>query len=291
MLRSSIPTTISITENIDQKCGTILADPTQIHQILMNLCTNAFHSMEETGGEISVTLKTTFIESGDEEMMPSVPPGQHVELSVSDTGGGIMPAGIDKIFDPYYTTKETGRGTGMGLAIIHGIMKNYGGAITVESRPGEGSTFRAYFPVVEEEARVETAELQIDPLGTERILLIDDEIILCEMGKEILERQGYAVTIQNSSLEALATFKNAPNDFDLLVTDQTMPGMTGSDLARRVLQIRPDMPIILCTGYSSIIDEHSATEIGISAFARKPFSKDAIGKLIRKVLDGIPSVS
>jgi PAS domain S-box-containing protein len=285
MLRSSIPTTISIVENIDSDCGTILADPTQVHQILMNLCTNAFHAMEETGGVISVTLGSTTIEASDAELLSNVSPGEYLRLTVGDTGAGIRPDVIDRIFDPYFSTKEVGRGTGMGLAIIHGIMKNSGGAVAVDSRLGEGSTFEVYFPVVEDESPHTVASPLGRPSGTERILLVDDEILLCEMGKEVLERLGYRVTMCSSSVDALKTFRNAPDEFDLVMTDQTMPGMTGSELAEQILQIRPEIPIILCTGYSSLINEHSANVIGIKEFALKPLTNGVMGKLVRKVLD------
>lgn len=285
MIRSSIPSTISITQNIDPQCGPILADPTQVHQILMNLCTNAYHAMEATGGELSVALKTVTIRAGDKKVTTQFTPGQYLELTVSDTGIGIEPDVLVKIFDPYFTTKETGKGTGMGLAIAHGIMMHYGGTIAVESQWGKGSAFHVYFPVVKKEALPEIQTPQTIHAGTERVLLVDDEELLCEMSREILERLGYRVTVRCSSLEALGTFKNAPDDFDLVLTDQTMPELTGSDLARQILEIRPDIPIILCTGYSTLIDEQSAKAMGIKEFAIKPITNNAIGELIRKVLD------
>nr|MBF0223308.1 DUF3365 domain-containing protein [Desulfobulbaceae bacterium] len=285
MLRSSIPSTISITTDIDPNCGVILADPTQIHQILMNLCTNAYHAMEDTGGELSVSLKNTLIDTDDQAKLLQLELGEYVKLTVSDTGIGIGGDVIDKIFDPFFTTKEIGKGTGMGLSIIHGIMKGYKGAITVESRRGKGSTFHAYFPTIQKDAIPEILESQYLPKGNERILLIDDEELLAEMGKDVLERLGYHVTVRHSSIEALTTFQNTPDTFDLIITDQTMPEMTGSDLARRMLQLRWDIPIILCTGFSNQIDEDSAKALGIKEFALKPLSKEVIAKLVRKVLD------
>ena len=285
MLRSSIPTTISIIEDIDPQIGVIMGDPTQIHQILMNLCTNAYHAMGDPGGTLSVTLKTTVVTSDDQKMLLHVTPGEYVELVVSDTGVGIGPYIIDKIFDPYFTTKGIDKGTGMGLAIIHGIMADCGGAITVESQLGKGSTFHTYFPIIEKDAVPVIKETEEVPQGKERILFVDDEEILAEMGKSVLERLGYHVTTRRSSLEALSTFQNTPDEFDMVITDQTMPDMTGSDLARRLMQIRPDIPIILCTGYSNLIDEDSAKGLGIKEFALKPLTKDVIAKLIRKVLD------
>jgi PAS domain S-box-containing protein len=287
MLRSSLPATIRISEDIDPHGGTVLVDPTQVHQIVMNLCTNAYHSMEDTGGTLAVSLQTTLITADDKKLSSLLSPGEYLQLTVSDTGTGIGPAIIDKIFDPYYTTKEINKGTGMGLAIVHGIMKDYGGTITVESRLGKGSIFNLYFPVLENEDLPAGKETEDTPdRGKERILFIDDEEILAEMGKAMLERLGYQVTIRRSSIEALTTFQNTPDDFDLVITDQTMPFMTGSDLARRMLQIRPDLPIILCTGYSNLVDESSAKALGIKEFALKPLTKGVIAKLVRNALAG-----
>lgn len=286
ILRASIPTTIEIQNEIDSHCGVVLADPTQVHQVLMNLCTNANHSMEDSGGTLKIELKKVLIDKGPEQKSLNIAPGEYVELIVSDTGCGIGPDVIDNIFDPYFTTKEAGKGTGMGLAIIHGIMAEYGGSITVESKLGEGSAFHVYFPVVANEELPADKVAKEIPMGYEHILFIDDEELLAEMGQDMLERLGYTVTVRKSSLDALSTFQNNPKDFDVVITDQTMPGITGSDLARRFLQIRPDIPIILCTGYSNLIDEVSAKAVGIREFALKPLTKGVIAKLIRKVLDG-----
>nr|MBF0222331.1 transporter substrate-binding domain-containing protein [Desulfobulbaceae bacterium] len=287
MVRSSIPTTISIVQDIAHQSGSILADPTQIHQIIMNLSTNAYHAMESSGGVLSVSMKTTVVADDDKKMLLHVAAGEYVELIVSDTGSGIAPDVIDKIFNPYFTTKEIGRGTGMGLSITHGIMKDCGGAITVESTLGQGSTFHIYFPVVARDALPQIKEAEDIPVGKERILFVDDEELLAEMGKNMLERLGYYVTVRRSSIEALAIFQKSPNEFDVVITDQTMPDMTGSDLARRMLQIRPDMPIILCTGYSNLIDEDSAKALGIKEFALKPLTKATIARLVRNVLESV----
>lgn len=285
MLRSSIPTSVEIRDDIDSGCGVVLADPTQAHQILMNLCTNANHAMEETGGVLTITLQSVAIGKDDQELAMTLEPGEYVELTVSDTGSGIAPDVMDKVFDPYFTTKEVGKGTGMGLAIIHGIVADYGGAVTVESEVGSGTSFHVYFPVVEEKELTSVKDLEKIPMGHERILFIDDEALLTEMGRKMLERLGYRVTVRSSSLEALATFQDNPDAFDVVITDQTMPGITGADLARRMLQIRPDIPIILCTGYSNIIDEKVAKSMGIMEFALKPLTKDTVSRLLRKVLD------
>ncbi|MDD3814196.1 MAG: transporter substrate-binding domain-containing protein [Desulfocapsaceae bacterium] len=285
MIRSSIPSTISMTEDIDPKSGSILADPSQVNQILMNLCTNAYHAMEERGGVLSVTLKPVLIGSDEQEMPAHTTPGEYLELTVSDTGCGIGPDILDKIFDPYFTTKGIGKGTGMGLAIIHGILADYGGKITVESQLGQGTNFHVFFPVVADETAPEINEAEDVLTGSERILFVDDEELLAEMAKKMLETLGYRVTVCNDSGEALAIFKNTPDAFDLVITDQTMPGLTGSELSMSLMRIRPDIPIILCTGYSNLIDEDSAKALGIKEFALKPLLKGTIATLIRKVLD------
>ncbi len=285
MLRPSLPTTIEINQDIDPAVGLIFADPTQIHQILMNLCTNAFHAMEETGGRLDILLKETTLGSADLEHESDVEAGIFMQLSVCDSGAGISPEIKDKIFDPYFTTKETGKGTGMGLSITHGIVKSYGGFISVDSEHGKGTSFHVFLPVMQQADLPKIEAVKTIPIGKERILFIDDEELLTEMGKDMLERLGYHVTIVNSSLAALETFQKDPAQFDVVITDQTMPGMTGADLARRMLQIRPDIPIILCTGYSTIISEENAKFIGIKEFALKPLAKRDIAELIRKVLD------
>ena len=285
LLRSSIPTTIDIQQDIDSEADLILADPTQIHQIMMNLCTNAFHAMEETGGTLSISLKNKTLTQLDLVSLPSVQPGQFVQLFIGDTGSGIAPEIQNRIFDPYFTTKEQGKGTGMGLAIVHGIAKSYGGFVTCHSEIGAGTVFELCLPALLEQIVPESKKFEMNSVGTERILFIDDEEILAKMGQTMLERLGYTVTVEVNSLEALATFKNQPEAFDLVITDQTMPGMTGTDLARRILQIRPGMPIILCTGYSSQVTKEQTRSFGIKGFALKPLSRKDIAVLIRTVLD------
>jgi PAS domain S-box-containing protein len=285
LLRASIPTTITIKQNIDTSCDLILADPAQIHQILMNLCANAFHAMEENGGTLSISLKKKIFTGKDLVTEPLIRPGNFVQLSVGDTGTGINPEFLGKIFDPYFTTKETGKGTGMGLAITHGIVQSYGGFITCESRINEGSIFYINLPSSEEHSLPETKVAESISAGTEHILMVEDEPMLAELGRTMLERIGYTVTIQRSSLEALATFENQPDAFDLVITDQTMPGMTGIDMAQRMLLLRPGLPIILCTGYSSPLLQEKVTSLGIKGFALKPMTIKGITALIRKVLE------
>ena len=288
MLRASLPKTIDIQQNIDPEAGLILADPTQIHQIITNLCTNAFHAMEEIGGTLKVSLKNKVLTPDDLVSEPHVKPGQFVEISVGDTGPGIVPGIMDKIFDPFFTTKEVGKGTGMGLATIHGIAKKSGGFVSCKSSLGKGTTFYVYLPVqaVTAPPEAETTPLELVQSGIEHILFIDDEEMLAAMGKTMLERLGYRVTVETNSIEALKIIQSQPDAFDLVITDQTMPGMTGSDLARRILQIRPGLPIILCTGFSNQISEEKARIYGIKGFAMKPLTKKDLAVLIRKALDG-----
>jgi len=285
LLRSSIPTTISIEQHLAENDGFILADPTQIHQILMNLCTNAYHAMELKGGVLTVSLHRKTLTAEDLTNRPKMVPGNYLQLSVKDTGIGMSDELCRRIFDPYFTTKAVGKGTGMGLAMVHGIVQSYGGAIFCESIPGEGSTFHVFLPLLEAEAMQEAENAEPAPRGTEHLLFIDDEEILLDMGQAMLERLGYRVTVENSPLAALAIFQAQPEGFDMVITDQTMPDMTGADLARRFLQIRPDIPIILCTGYSTLISEEEAKNIGIQGFVMKPLARKIVAELIRRLLD------
>jgi CheY-like chemotaxis protein/two-component sensor histidine kinase len=286
LLRSSLPSTITIQQDIDPDAGIILADPTQMHQIVMNLATNAFHAMEVKGGTLTISLRRRILSQEDLTTEPELQPGAFVQLSIRDTGEGILPEIRERIFDPFFTTKEVGKGTGLGLSMVYSIVKSSGGSIICDSRVGEGTEFRVILPVVEGHAVQENGLPDLTPHGKEHILFIDDEEMLVELGKTMLERLGYHVTTRRSSLDALNTFHNQPDAFDMVITDQTMPGMTGVDLARRILQLRPGMPIILCTGYSSQISEETAKAAGIKGFAYKPLAKKDIGELIRKVLDG-----
>ena len=286
LLRPTLPSTITIKQQLDASTRIINADPTQFHQIVLNLCTNAFHAMEKTGGTLAITLKDCELSREDLHLQPEVQPGKFVRLAIADSGPGIAPEIRAKIFEPYFTTKEVGKGTGMGLAIVHGIIRQYGGFITCDSTPDQGTVFSLYFPAIEA-AQVEAVlpGEQI-PRGRERILFVDDEELLVDLGKTMLERLGYAVTIRNDSREALALFERKPDDFDVVITDQTMPGMTGMELARQMLQIRPGVPIILCTGYSNLINEEQAKENGIRGFALKPLTKKDVSLLLRQVLSG-----
>ncbi len=287
LLRPSLPSTIAIRQRI-AATRSVLADPTQLHQILMNLCTNAFHAMEDQGGALEIALAEQRCTAADS---PNADPGDFVVLTVADTGPGISPEVRQRMFDPYFTTKETGKGTGMGLAIVHGIVSEYGGFIACDSEPGQGTTFRVFLPALDGETVPAPGGGSVIPTGQGRILLVDDEAMLAEMGKTMLERLGYEVTVRTASDEALAQFERDPGRFDAVVTDQTMPGLTGIELARRMLRLRPDLPIILCTGYSNQVDEAQAKAAGIRDFAMKPLAMKDLASLLHAALnrtDGAP---
>ncbi|BBO69018.1 hypothetical protein DSCA_29480 [Desulfosarcina alkanivorans] len=283
-LRSSIPATIDIRKNIES-ASSIMGNATQVHQVLMNLCTNAAHAMEEQGGVLQVSLKDASVDDGARRIEPGLPAGDYVEIKVSDTGFGIAPEIIDSVFDPYFTTKGPGEGTGMGLAVVHGIIQSYGGRITVDSHPDRGTLFTVYLPATHARRQQAAFEPEALPTGRERILFVDDEEPIARMGSLILSRLGYSVETRTSSVEALALFRSKPNDFDLVVTDMTMPNMTGDRLAVEMMRIRPGIPIVICTGYSKKISEQSADDIGIRAFVYKPVVKADLAETVRRVLD------
>ena len=286
LLRPSLPTTIEIRQNIQTESDTVLADPSQIHQVLMNLCTNAAHAMREKGGILELTLEEVDLDTHDVASYPGLTPGAYVKLSVSDTGHGMNRRVMKRIFDPYFTTKEKGVGTGLGLAVVDGIVKTHGGTITVYSEPEKGATFHVYLPRIEHPKAVGVPE-EIEPLpkGHERILFVDDEKPLVDIGKQVLERLGYQVTARTSSTEALEAFRAQPEKFDLVITDQTMPTMTGEMLAKEITGIKPDTPVILCTGYSEILSEGKLGASGIREVLRKPIITREMAKTIRRVLD------
>ncbi|MBF0528548.1 MAG: PAS domain S-box protein [Deltaproteobacteria bacterium] len=285
LIRASIPTTIEIKQRFKDIDSVVFADPTSIHQIVMNLCTNAAHAMEEKGGILSVNLEKVTVApdflGGNSELSA----GNYVKLSVSDTGSGIKPEIMDRIFDPYFTTKGPGKGTGLGLAVIHGIVHSLKGAITVDSEPGKGTTFSVYLPKAEHAELSGEYSTELLECGSERILFVDDEAPLADMGQRLLERLGYRVITKTSSLEALELFKAKPTDFDLVITDHTMPQMTGMELAKELLTVRPDIPIIICTGFSHQVSEKNVLDIGIKKFIRKPLLINTIAQAIREVLE------
>lgn len=283
--RSTIPSYIEITHDIQNNCGLLMADPIQLHQIAMNLITNAYHAIEPSSGKICIQLKEIKL-SGKDLNKLSIEPGRFAALTISDTGTGIEPEITDRIFDPYFTTKEKGKGTGLGLAVVYGIVKEHGGDINVDSEAGKGTTFTIYLPLIKgtvEKASVEKATIL--PAGHERILLVDDEEEIIYLEKQMLERLGYQISFRTSSVDALEAFKANPDTFDLVITDMTMPNMTGDQLAKELISIKPDIPIILCTGFSEWIDREKSEAIGIKGFLMKPVVLNKIAKMVRNVLD------
>ena len=287
LLRSSIPTTIEIRADINSQ-ATVLADPTQLHQIIMNLCTNAYHAMRESGGTLGVSLKDVNITSDDLATGLEVDPGRYLQLEVSDTGCGMDKATKDRIFEPYFTTKESGGGVGLGLAVVHGIVKDHNGYIIVYSEPGQGTTFHVYLPVSEADAETEeTVATDTESLigGSEHLMFIDDEDSIVTLVKEVLTRYGYQVDIFTNGVQALQEFKRQPNKYDLVITDMTMPSMTGAELAQQIIEIQPGLPIILCTGFNEMINREKSMAIGISEYIMKPMTMNMLLKSVRQTLD------
>jgi len=284
LLRPALPTTIDIHQQLPATSEAILADPTQIHQIVMNLCTNAFHAMEQGGGVLSIRVRHRELQPADLVEYPQVRPGRYVELAISDTGTGIDPQIRSKIFDPYFTTKGVGKGTGMGLAITHGIVASGGGFITCESEVGEGTTFTIFFPAVERAVQHASPAVAPQLCGRGHVLVVDDEPLMVELGQSMLQQLGYTVSVRRNGFEALSLVQQSVHSFDALITDQTMPGMTGMELAVKVLALRPDLPIILCTGFSSLVDEQQAKDCGVQGFLMKPYKQEDIASLLRTLL-------
>jgi PAS domain S-box-containing protein len=284
-LRATIPTTIEIQNRIDEKSGAVLANSVELHQIIMNLCTNAQHAIGEQGGLLEVAVQNTEIDLSQKNDLIDLEIGPYVRISVKDTGHGMPPDVIKRIFDPYFTTKEKGVGTGLGLAVVHGIVKKYGGTIQVESEPGKGTTFHIYLPRVDIAAPIPAEPPKPLIGGSERILFVDDEKMIVDIGQQALQRLGYDVVSRTSPIEALELFKAKPDFFDLVITDKTMPGMTGDALAKELMNVRPNVPVIICTGYSQAVDNERARKIGIKAFVMKPILINELASAVRKVLD------
>jgi signal transduction histidine kinase/ActR/RegA family two-component response regulator len=286
LLRASIPASIEIIHKIQDDCGSVMGDATQIHQVIMNLCTNAYQAMQDTGGKLEVILSE--VDIGYQETIDKIgmQPGKHLQLLVKDEGCGMDAAVMDRIFEPYYTTKEQGKGTGLGLSVIHGIVKNHRGDITVKSTPGKGTIFQVYLPLIEDlDIGAELEPTNGATKGEERILLVDDEEQIVAMERQMLETLGYRVTARTDSQEALKVFAEQPHNFDLVITDMTMPHMTGDQLAQKMLDIEPQIPVILCTGFNEIITEEKALAMGIQKFVMKPVVKNDLATTIRTVLD------
>jgi PAS domain S-box-containing protein len=289
LLQASLPTNIELCQDFDSSPGFVLAEPNQIRQLIVNLCTNAAQAIGKENGKVEVSLKKVILGPGNMTGLKNLEPGVYMRLTVRDTGPGMEQKVKERIFDPFFTTKAAGEGMGMGLAVIHGIVKTCGGDIQVESKPGQGTVFHLYFPCIDFEKKepqkrkplIITAPV---PGGDERLLFVDDEQMLVEVHQEILERLGYNVMAAGSGLEALELFNDDPEIVDLVITDHAMPGMTGIELARKLLKIRPTIPIILCTGLTKTTICQEAKDAGISAFVMKPIIMKDLAVLIRDVL-------
>ena len=284
MLRASLPTTISIQHHIEKDTGVIEADPTQIHQVIMNLCTNAAHAINEKDGVLEIHLGNVDLDQKNAADIPGLKAGSYLKLSVKDSGEGIHPEAQPHIFNPYFTTKEEDKGTGLGLAVVQGVAKSNNGSVTVESEVGKGTAFHVYLPTIK---RKFTANDEIStplPMGCERILLVDDEQPLVEIGRQMLERLGYRVATRTSSIEALELFKADPDRFDLVITDIVMPNMTGDKLAKKIMDIRKNIPVVLCTGYSEKFTRQNASDMGIQTFLMKPLVMRDLASTVRQAL-------
>jgi CheY-like chemotaxis protein len=286
-LQSSIPANIEIQQDIKAKAIVVVADPVNINQVLINLCNNAIYAMKEKGGVLAVILEEVNLTETDDIPGYQLKPGPYVRLTVRDSGIGMEPMVMQRIFEPYFTTKTVIEGTGMGLAVVHGIVKKHRGAITVQSEPGKGSTFQVYFPVTEERpiTREDLTRPGYVPKGHECILFVDDDENVGDIVKHILERLGYQVAVKYNGLEALELFKSDPDQFDLVITDQIMPKMTGTELAKEILNIKPDFPVIICSAYSETISNEELKSIKIHTVIRKPYVMQEIAQTIRKALE------
>lgn len=285
LARATIPSNISILQNIRSDCGAVFADPTNLHQVAMNLVTNAFHAVEQAGGSITIELRELQL-TKDDAAQSDLAPGAYALLSVADTGHGILPDAIPKIFDPYFTTKPQGKGTGLGLSVCYGIVKDLGGEIKVFSEVGKGTVFKIYLPLLHHDEASGTAPaFTLLPTGSERILVVDDEAPIVNLEKQMLERMGYRVSICTSSHDALEAFRANPEAYDLVLTDMTMPNITGEIMAKKMMAIRADIPVIICTGFSERMSENVARQAGLKGFLMKPLIRSELAKMVRQVLD------
>ena len=285
LLRAALPVTIAIQQRLDAHVGTVLADPTQIYQVLMNLCINAEHAMRLRGGVLEICLDEVTITEPTPVSDGMLSLGPYVRLTVRDTGQGIPSELLKHIFDPFFTTKAPEEGTGMGLPVVQAIMRSHDGAMHVTSLPDQGTTFILYFPRFHKPMETSAAAVETVPAGTERVLFVDDEESIARLGCVMLERLGYTVTISTSAPEALALFRAAPDRFDLVITDHTMPAMTGAMLAQEIRCLRPELPVIVCSGFSHTMNADKAQALGLDAFLLKPFLQRDLGLAIRRVLD------
>ncbi len=291
LCRATIPANIKIEQKIQRNCGFIMGNATQLHQVAMNLITNAYHALQEKNGKIIIVLeeieidRTNLTDTG-------IHSGKYLLFTVSDDGTGMTDKVKNKIFEPYFTTKEQGKGTGLGLAVVYGIVKEYGGEIEVETQIGSGTIFSVYLPLTSKSENKGVAEIKTEiKMGHEHILLVDDDAAVANLEQQILERLGYQITLRTSSLDAVEVFRSNPDAFDIVITDMTMPNMTGDQLAEEILSIKPDIPIVICTGFSERINEEQAEAIGVKGFLMKPVVKSDLASMVRKVLDDAKKVN
>lgn len=287
LMRASLPANVEINQDIQDESGKIMANPVQVHQVLMNICTNGAHAMRDSNGVLSVSLAEEEVGGGPDQFNYNLPAGKYMKITVSDTGVGMDKEVLDRIFEPFYTTKEVGEGSGMGLSVVHGIVKNHCGAIDVQSTPGKGTTFTILFPKIDSDQETFPAKTEGSlPKGNERIFFIDDEESLTRLAKEMLSYLGYDVTVATNSGQALEIFQADPDKFDLVITDMTMPNIMGTDLAKGMMYLRPDIPIVLCSGHTGTITENEAKAQGIKELVIKPLVMSDLAVLIRNILDG-----
>ncbi len=285
LLKTSLPPSVEIRQQLDPKVGTVLADSTHIHQIVMNLCTNANHAMIKSGGILEIKLEAVNVDQKFAESIPNLKKGEYICLSISDTGHGMDIKTKERIFEPFFTRKEVGSGSGLGLSVVHGIINNYDGAIVVDSTPRKGTTFSIYLPKHGSDLSGSRKLNKKPVMGDEHILFVDDEPEITFMGKKMLEKLGYKVSIKSDSLSALEEFKENPEDYSLLVTDQSMPNLTGTELAMLMREIKPDLKVIIITGFVDTISQKDLTQSGVAEVILKPMILNDFSKVIRRVLD------
>jgi len=286
LIRATLPASVEIKTLIMKDTLPVLADSTKIHETVINLCTNAAQAMNDKG-TIEVISREEEVLSPCEGRLGEIEPGMYSVLTVRDNGSGMDEVTVERIFEPFFTTKETGKGTGMGLAVVFGIIQSHNGNITVESTPGIGTEFRIFFPKTNALPQKQATDPETLPKGNEKVLYVDDEPDLTEVVTVMLKNLGYQVTVFGESRKALNEFRNSPYHYDLVITDQTMPDMTGFELAVEMLAINKNIPVILCTGYSKLIDEKTALEAGIKAFIMKPIRKHELARTVRRILDTV----
>ncbi len=285
LIKVSLPSNVEILSNFSPNLSPVFANEIQIHQIIMNLCTNAYHAMKSSGGVLDVSITAASILEQDVKSHPGMNTGKYIKLTISDNGCGISHDVIDRIFEPYFTTKSVGEGTGFGLSTVHGIVKDHGGGIKVYSEVGVGTTFIIFLPVADTGSNVATEKLDMLPTGNETVLLVDDEIALIDLGRDLLESLGYQVETRASAIDAIEAFRSNSQKYDLIISDITMPRMTGDEMARQVKAIRPDIPIILCSGFSNRIHEQTMQSLGINVILMKPVSYADLAYAVRQALD------